>query len=290
MLLEKLMAHELFRLTQKLYNTPHLCSEAAFENITSYLNSRNFKMYDECSQEMPENLPEKPQLYNGIGVIEVNGPLVNKATMWDAVCGGCSYESILEQATELLEMGAETIVMSIDSPGGEAYGVFIAAQELKKMCNESSARLLGYVDGTCASAAYALACVCDEIVSNPYSEVGSIGVLISLCDSSEYMKNEGLKPIYISAGKEKIPYTEDGAFKKSFLDDLQVKVDYLYQEFVKHVSDNIGMTEEEVKSTEAKTFVAKDALSLGLINKIMSKSEFVKYTVSLQRKNYVGQV
>lgn len=275
------MAHELFRLTQKLYNCPHLINQSAFENITTYLNSRNFKMYDEWDQGVDE-APLQPQLTNGIGILEVNGPLVNKATMWDAMCGGCSYEGIIDQAQSFVKAGAKTIVMSIDSGGGEAYGAFLAAQELKKLCDDSGVNLLGYVDGTCASAAYALGCVCDELIANPYAETGSVGVLISLCDTSKYMEQEGLKPIYISAGKEKIPYAADGSFKQAFLDDLQMKVDNLYQAFVEHVSTNTGMTEQDVRNTEAKTFIAKDALALGLVNKIMTNSEFIEYVVNYQ--------
>ncbi len=140
------------------------------------------------------------------------------------------------------------------------------------------------VDGTCASAAYAMACVCDELVGNPYCEVGSIGVLIALQDKSKMMADVGIKPVFVSAGKEKIPFAEDGSFRPEFLADLQTKVDKLYQAFAEHVSTNTGLTVKEVKSTEAKCFMAEDALKLGLINKIMSNSDFVEYVAKLKGK------
>ncbi len=276
------MAHELFRLTQKLYNQPHLVNQASFENITSYLNSRNFKLWHDDTDPVMNDYEDTPKLVNGVGIISVSGPLVNKATMWDALCGGCSYEGILAEANELVKAGATKIVMEVDSGGGEAYGCFLAAMELKKLCAENNISLIGYVDGSACSAAYALVCVCDEVVANPYSEVGSVGVLISLCDISKHLEQEGIKPIYISAGKEKIPYKADGSFKQTFLDDLQMKVDKLYQAFVEHVALNTGLTEQDIRNTEAKTFLAQDALELGLINKIMSNSDFIEYVVGLQ--------
>lgn len=277
------MAHELFRLTQKIHNVPHLIEQQSFENVLSYLDSRNFKMYDEWDDE-PAPRAKKSNLTNGVGVIKVNGPLVNKHTGWSAMCGGCSYENIVSQTQELVNEGAKTIVMSVDSGGGEAYGVFLASQEVRKIVDAAGVNLVGYVDGTCASAAYAMACVCDELIGNPYCEVGSIGVLIALQDRSKMMADAGIKPVFISAGKDKIPYAKDGSFRAEFLDDLQMKVDKLYQAFAEHVSTHTGLSVADVKSTEAKCFMAEDALKLGLINKIMSNSDFVEYAANLERK------
>lgn len=274
------MAHKLLRITQKLYSVPHLITKTSFENITRYLESRNrLDMFpDDSSDDTPISADE-PTIFGGIGVIEINGPLTYKTTGWEAICGGCSYEGILEQAEELIENEVQTIVLSFDSGGGEAYGVFLAAKQLRTMCDDAGVRLVAYVDGCCASAAYAIACVCDEIVSNPYSEVGSIGVLIALMDQSKHLEQEGYKPIFISAGAQKIPYAEDGSFKKEFLADLQMKVDVLYDAFVSHVAEYTGLDSNTIKDTEAKTFLAQDALDIGLVNKIMSNTEFVTYMV-----------
>lgn len=278
------MAHELLKVTQKLYGVPHLISESAFENIEKYLNSRNAGMMDFSEAEYTQAEEEDPEVIGGIGVIEIFGPLTYRKTGWEAVCGGASYESIMKAVEDLVEAEVSTIVLSVDSGGGQAYGCFICADEIRKICDEKNIRLIGYVDGLAASAAYGLICVCDEIVSNPYAEVGSIGVLISLLDDSKYMDKEGFKRVFISAGKNKIPYAEDGSFKKPFLDDLQMKVDSLYESFVSHVSKYTGLSTEAVKATEAKTFLAQDALQLGLVNKIMTNSDFIEYVIGLNKE------
>ena len=280
------MAHHLFRLTQKLYGVPHLIERNSFNHITSYLASRNSKMFAPVSEESSidaDACTEDPEIIGGIAVIEIEGTLTNKDTGFEALCGGCSYESITEAVESALEDGVTTIVLSINSGGGEAYGVFLAAEEIRKMCDDAGTKLIGYVDGNCASAAYALGCVCDELIANPYAEVGSIGVLIALMDSSKHLEQEGYKPVFVSAGAQKIPFADDGSFKQEFLDDLQVKVDSLYESFVSHVSKHTGLPSEVIKATEAKTFLANDALSIGLINKIMSNTAFVEYVVATNK-------
>jgi len=283
------MPHKLFKLTQKLYGVPHLVSQQSFNNITSYLSTRNaglmklVPMIGADDTEDPSEAPDDLDDISGVGIIEVCGLLTYKPSEFEALCGGCSYTGVLEQAEELIEAGATHIILSVDSGGGEAYGVFLAGQSLREMCDEAGVSLTAYVDGTCASAAYALACVCDEVIANPFAEVGSIGVLICLEDSSENMKQEGFKNVFISAGAQKIPYAEDGSFRPEFLSDLQDKVDSLYDSFAEHVSTYTGLSTEDIKATEARTFMAKDAMGKGLVNKIMSNDEFVDYIVTKQQ-------
>lgn len=275
--------HALHKLTSSLYGTPLLVSKQTFDTVTAYLDQRNAGMMlpvqpTEAVAEKPKTLDEA----SGVGVIDVIGPLTNKMSGWESICGGCSYASVLEQAEEMLAAGAKTIVLNVDSGGGEAYGVFLASAQLRSMADEAGAELIAYVDGTCASAAYALACVCDSVVANPYAEVGSIGVLIGLTDKSKALEQAGIRPVFISAGAQKIPYAEDMSFRPEFLADLQYKVDVLYDAFASHVSTYTGLSTEDIKATEAHTFMAKDALDKGLINSIMSNTEFVDYIVNKQ--------
>src|SRR5207244_9935178 len=96
----KMNSHKLFRLTQKLYGIPHLVNRQSFESITSYLNSRNANLMILPSSDMDvvEDEPDDLDDISDIGVIEIIGPLTNRPTGWEAMCGGCSYESIIEQA------------------------------------------------------------------------------------------------------------------------------------------------------------------------------------------------
>jgi ClpP class serine protease len=273
------MAHSLMRLTGELYGTPHLISLEGFKTITNYLDLRNANLAS-FPQEMTQPKQEKHfDVSAGIAVIPIHGATTYRETAITAMCGLASYEGILNKASEAIEAGVKTIVLDLDSGGGSAQGCFSSANELRKMCDDSGVSLIGFVDGSCCSAAYALGCVCDELIADPHASVGSIGVLIGLTDASEKDKMEGVSTVYITDGKNKVPFDKDGKFKSEFLEDLQKKVSYLGDEFRKHVNFHTSIPVENLKNTQAKVFMANEALELGLITSIMPKSDFISYVV-----------
>jgi ClpP class serine protease len=274
--------HKLLRLAASLRNRPHLISKTAFQEVEAYLSARNAGMLDFPQEPEPEDTEDAPtgEVVNGIGCITIHGPLTYRTSGWEALCGGFSYEMLLEQAEELIEAGAKTIVIDADSGGGEAYGCFESANELRAMCNDSGIRLLGYIDGSACSAMYGLICVCDEVVINPFGDAGSIGVLIALYNDSKALEQEGYERTFITDGTDKVPFADDGSWREGFLEDLQTRVSELGDEFRAHVSKYTGLSVQAIKDTQAKVYSAQDALSMGLVNKIMTRSEFIDYVVS----------
>jgi ClpP class serine protease len=273
-------AHSLHKLLASLYGKPHLISKDAFQSVSSYLNSRNAGLisFPDDSKEKAEKQPTF-DTNSGIGVLTIRGSLTYRATGWEGLCGGYSYESLLADATEMVEAGIKTIVIDADSGGGEAYGCFEVSNEFAKLCSDNEVKTFGYVDGTAASAMYGLICVCDEVVANPYAEVGSIGVLIALQNDSEYLKQKGIERIFITDGTEKVPFADDGSFRKGFIEDLEVRCAELGDAFRSHVSAYTGLSVADLKATNAKVYSAQAALDIGLINKIQTRSEFISYVV-----------
>lgn len=266
------------RLYTDLLSRPHLITPQAFNSITSYLDKRNAGslMKIEDVDETPDDIDDfSPEI--GIGIIEVCGALTNHPV--ETMCGvvGTSYKGILGSVDEMIEEGAKTIVLNVSSSGGEAFNCMASADELRKRCDVAGVELLAYVNECAASAAYAITCVADKVFCHPMGEVGSIGVLIAMIDSSKAMDMAGYKRVFVSAGAEKIPYAEDGSFKDTFIESLQERVDDLYENFCAHVSKYTGLSVEFIKSTEAACFTAPKALELGLINEIMTNEQFVAF-------------
>lgn len=279
------MAHELLRLTSKIYNTPHLITQSAFENITNYIEKRNLGLVDtdlSIADIRPRSIRELQ--YNpdtGVGILPVEGALSYVAhTGW---CSGesASYQRILSDFKTMIEAGASVIVMDADSGGGEAYSCFQTANEMRRLADENDVKFITYVDGYAASAMYGLSSASHEIIVNPDAQVGSIGVVVSLANYSEAEKQYGLKRTYVTAGESKVPYNEDGEFTKEFLAGIQNKVDSLYEKFTAHVADYRTITTESVKKLGARMYTAEDALTNGLADKMMTREEFFSYLADL---------
>lgn len=276
---------KLLRLTNKLYNTPHLMLPASLERVFTYLDDRN------NHAELAVQLEKKPKDRNvqyvaetQVGVISVNGPLTY--IEYEAMCGeqNSSYQQIVDDFDKLCSMGAKTIVMDADSPGGEAYGMMETGRYLRKKADERGIQLVAYVDGLSASACFGLCVAAHEIIANPDAELGSVGVVVKLRNMNKAMNNAGVEDTYIYAGDSKIPFKEDGSFREDFLSDIQYKVDALYQQFTEYVADMRGIDVGVVKSTQAKVLLAQDAIKMGFADKAMTREDFSNYLADLVEK------
>ena len=220
-----------------------------------------------------------------IGILPVDGLMTAKYDPFlDWLYGITAYETLIDDMETMIEAGAKTVVFHVDSGGGEAYTMLESAAELRKMAEEAGVKLVTYNDGIAASAAYGISSIADEFISNPDAEAGSIGVVVSLLDTSEYMKKIGLKREFITAGEGKVPYNEDGSFRQEFKDDLKAKVEALYERFVQHEATHRELSTETIKSYGAKVYSATDALEKGLIDGIMTRMEFSEYLAELSDK------
>lgn len=286
------MAHSLVRIKRDMVNKPHLIEQESFASIMDYVNGRiaasNFEVDPKVKAEV-DNGPGRYVPDTKTGVMHVQGPLTYRTTGWEALCGGTSYEMLKSQMEYFVSKGAKTVAMLVDSGGGEAHGMMDSANYIRKLADENDIKIVGFVDGMAASAGYGMLTIADEIVMTADSQVGSIGVLIQLMNNSEQLKMNGIERTFITAGKDKVPFAEDGSFTDEFKQRLQEQVDTLYEGFTGHVAKHRSMDIQAVKDTEANVFMSNEALTLGLADKVMTAEEFYEYLADTAQNNLEGQ-
>lgn len=282
--------HSLFRMKGKLANTPHLIEQTSFNSIMEYFDKRletDFEVkpktwFDDDEIRTPADPNAK--YYDSstkTAVMYIEGPLTAKTSGWEALCGGTSYEMLKSQMQAFVNYGATTVAMIQDSGGGEAHGMMDSANYVRQLADENGIKLISYVDGMSASASYGWSVIADEIIMSADSQVGSVGVLIQLMNNSKMLEKAGIERTFITAGKDKVPFAEDGSFTSEFKERLQGQVDTLYDSFTSHVATHRGMSQDAVKATEANVFLADEAIKLGLADKIMTVEEFYDYLAQI---------
>ena len=226
-----------------------------------------------------------------LGLIPIKGSLTYEESGWEALCGMTSYESIQGQAEYLIKNEkVDELILELNSGGGQAYGCFEAAQVVRNLADKNNVKITTYVDGVAYSGGYAWASIADELIVNPMGRVGSIGVVLPLTNYAEKDKKDGIKRIYITSGKSKVPYDEEGNFTEDALDEFRKSSKIIYDEFVSHVAEMRGIDRQAVIDTEAKTFDAKAALSLNLIDSIMTKEQFYNHINGKYGENVMSLV
>ena len=72
---------------------------------------------------------------------------------------------------------ASTVALVINSPGGSPVQSHLIFRRIRELAAEKNRRVVAFVEDAAASGGYMIACAGDEIVADPHSIVGSIGVV-----------------------------------------------------------------------------------------------------------------
>ncbi len=186
---------------------------------------------------------------------------------------GTTYKEIkakIEQA--LADDKVQGILYSIYSPGGTVAGT----QELASFIKQASQKKpsLAFVDGMACSAAYWLASATGKIIATESAELGSIGVVLTHQDYSNFNEKVGIKYTYITAGSKKSIGASDMPLSEQDKDYLQNKVNLLYEIFLQDISQNMGLDLQKKETwADGRVFIAKEAISHGLVTQIVKTKE-----------------
>src|ERR1700676_274607 len=72
---------------------------------------------------------------------------------------------------------APAVALAINSPGGSPVQSHLIFRRIRELAQEHKRHVIAFVEDAGASGGYMIACAADEIVADPYSIVGSIGVV-----------------------------------------------------------------------------------------------------------------
>jgi signal peptide peptidase SppA len=265
------MSHQLPHLLTRIFGTPLLIDPAKCEIILQALRPRldgspiipaEAGIQEEARRRKPYTVTE-----DGIAIINIMGTLVRRASGMDAMSGLSSYTQIGNEFFDAVSDPAiKAILLDVDSPGGEAGGVFDLAMGMFQA--RSQKPVWAVANDFAFSAAYALASSAERVYVTQTGGVGSVGVIAVHLDVSAFDAKEGLKYTTVFAGDRKADFSQHAPLSKDARAMLQDEIDRLYNIFTASVAQFRGITQSAVKKTEAGLFFGQNGVDTGLADKI----------------------
>ena len=223
-----------------------------------------------------DRFADKPYVVTegGVGVLPITGSLVHRGGFIDALSGMQSYQALEKKATAMAaDPDVKAILMEMDSPGGQAAGVFDLAKKMKEACATAGKPLWAAVNETAMSAGYALASVAERVTMARTGSVGSIGVIALHVDQSKKNAKDGYSYTAIHAGSKKTMGSPHAPLTDEARSEIQTRVDEMYDHFIEHVAQMRGLDPDAVRAQEAGTFSGPAAIEAGLVDQLMSFNE-----------------
>jgi protease-4 len=190
-----------------------------------------------------------------IGVIEITGVISSAAEILDELRDFREDSSI------------KAIVLRIDSPGGSVAPSQEIHDAVKKTAKAKP--LVISMGSVAASGGYYIAVAGQQIVANPGTMTGSIGVIMELSNYEELLKKIGWQNIVVKSG----PFKDIGSPNRPMSDAdrqiLQTMIDDVQSQFVSAVAEGRHLSPEKVRAVaDGRIMTGRQALAVGLVDKL----------------------
>lgn len=208
---------------------------------------------------------------NGIAILPMMGHMMKQGSSF----GGCSTVAcrrLIRQAVRSDNVNG--LMLYVDSPGGSVPGTAELAEEVARARKTIPVR--AHVEDTGASAAYWVASQAESITCNKMGEVGSIGCVAAISDSSKMAEAQGVKVHVISTGPHKGAGVPGSPVTDEQLAVFQEQVHDVNAHFLDAVRAARGFNDEQLAAaSDGRVFIAEKARDRGLIDGVSSFEDAV---------------
>lgn len=182
---------------------------------------------------------------------------------------GLSIEGLagsLERAFTL--PGAKAVALVINSPGGAPAQSHLIFRRIRALAQEKDLPVIAFVEDVAASGGYMIACAADEIVADPTSIVGSIGVVSAGFGFPGLLEKLGVERRVHTIGEAKgmlDPFRPEDPADIERLKRIQADVQGVFTELVSSRRPNLPTGENLFTGA---VWTGRQALPLGLVDAI----------------------
>ena len=197
-----------------------------------------------------------------------NGSIGDKVAVIDITGVISRTQAVIDQIHQYRDdQTVKAIVLRINSPGGSVAPVQEIYSELKKL----EKPIVASMGSTAASGGYYIAAIADEILANPGTLTGSIGVIMQFTKLKGLYEKVGLEQQVVKSGK----FKDTGSPVRDMTDEerelLQTTLDDVHNQFIDAVFEGRQeqLTREEIIAlADGRIFSGQQALEHKLVDQL----------------------
>ncbi len=165
---------------------------------------------------------------------------------------------------------APAVAVAINSPGGSPVQSHLIFRRIRDLAQEKKRRVVAFVEDAAASGGYMIACAADEIVADPHSIVGSIGVVGGSFGFDKAIAKIGIERRLYTSGEHKAmldPFLPENPGDVERLKKLQSEI---HEDFIALVKSRRGakLNGPEKDLFSGEYWTGRRALELGLVDAV----------------------
>lgn len=212
-------------------------------------------------------LEREMPLKDRIALVRIEGPIISSKSAVEEIKGYTKDKSI------------KAIVLRVESPGG---GV-VASQEIHNEVKKAAAvkKVVVSMGSVAASGGYYVSAPATQIIANPGTITGSIGVIMEIPNLKGLMDKIGVTTEVIKSGRYKDLASVFRGIGREEREILQGVMDDVHQQFIQAVAEGRKMQPEHVrKIADGRVFSGRQAKEAGLVDDLGD----LEYTIGAAAK------
>ncbi|MCV0379347.1 S49 family peptidase [Nitratireductor sp.] len=202
-----------------------------------------------------------------IPVIRLSGAIMPSSSAFRQNLSLATTAAVIERAFSMPD--APAVAISLNSPGGSPVQSRLIFRRIRDLATEKNKKVFVFVEDVAASGGYMIAIAGDEIIVDPSSIVGSIGVVSAGFGFPEMLKKIGVERRVHTAGQNKAildPFQPEKKEDVERLKSLQLEI---HDTFINLVKERRGAKLAEDGDLFTGAFwTGESALKLGLVDGI----------------------
>lgn len=212
-----------------------------------------------------------------IAIISVTGGITRGKSGTDFLSGKTAGASTITAAIRKARKDSEVkaIVLRMNTPGGDAVAGDVIWAEAMEARKEKP--VIVSMSDVCASGGYYVSAAANQILLQPTTITGSIGVYGGKADLSGFLHKLGMNTEVIKRGEHSNITSWNSSFSTEERNILRRSLNDMYQRFVTVVANGRNLSRDSVYSLAAgRTWAGKSALDVGLADSYGSVLEAVE--------------